>query len=131
MIERILKAQKDFYEDRKIMKEGNTLDFLKTSLAQEAQELRDTPPEYMDTQTYNEQELADVFLFAFAILDKLAEEVNEEPVETLNRIVLEKIARNHVKFPTVAFQNGTPFSESLAKCKTIWEQSKGNEEFYE
>lgn len=131
MIERILKAQKDFYTDRPSMAVNNSIDFLKTALAQEAQELQDTPPEYMDTQTYNEQELADVFLFAFAILDKLAEEVNEEPQETLNRIVLEKIARNHLKYEARHFQNGTSFSESLTKCKTIWEQSKGNEEFYE
>lgn len=129
MIERVLQAQRDFYKDRPTMDRANNVDFLKRAVAQEAQELNDSPPEYMDEQTYLEQELADVFLFAFALCDQLSGE--EDVGAFIGRIVLEKISRNMVKYPAKHFTSGKTYQEAVSLSKLDWSITRGNEEFYE
>lgn len=130
-LERILEIQRAFYQDRPVMAEGNTKDFLKQALAQEAQELVDDVPDYMSQEQYEEQELADVLLFAFALADAMAEERGQTTEGLITSIVMEKIARNYLKYEAKTFQNGRTFEDAVAHSKTIWSVAKGNEEFYE
>lgn len=46
-------------------------------------------------------------------------------------VVMEKIARNQVKYPAKYFQNGRTFEAALAHCKIEWKDIRGNEQFYE
>jgi hypothetical protein len=83
----------------------------------------------MILEEYRKQELADVFLFAFALADRLAGD--QETGEFIASIVLEKVSRNMGKYPSKAFQNGLSYEEAVDQCKYDWQQSKGNQEFYE
>lgn len=123
VVKSIIEAQEAFYKDRKTMDQGNDITFLMNAILEEARELHDERPDYMTFEKYIEQETVDVLLFCFALLRKLG--VDPEAA------VLEKIARNHCKYPSRQFLNGTPVEESVAACKAEWQAIGGNQQFYE
>lgn len=130
MLEQLLTAQRNFYQDRIVMAKGNTREYLMHAIGTEAEELCDTPPDYMDEMTYLEQELADVFLYCMALADNLAKETKEETQALIARIVMEKISRNILKYSAKMFSNGRTFEQAIQVSKDAWTRTKGNQEFY-
>lgn len=112
------------------MAKGNTREYLMHAIGTEAEELCDTPPDYMDEMTYLEQELADVFLYCMALADNLAKETKEETQALIARIVMEKISRNILKYSAKMFSNGRTFEQAIQVSKDAWTRTKGNQEFY-
>jgi NTP pyrophosphatase (non-canonical NTP hydrolase) len=124
----VLTHQENFYKDRPEMWEANTVGYLIQALIAEAHELGEEPDDYMDQQTYHEQELADVFLFAFALADRLkGEQVLEDFVSS---IIMEKISRNMCKYAAKYFQKGIHPNLGLSVSRAEWKALNGNEEFY-
>lgn len=125
----VLTHQRNFYKDRPAMDAANTTDFLISAIIAEARELTEQPPEYMETQTYLEQELSDVLLFSFALADKIRGDQTLE--DFLCSIIIEKVGRNSVKYPASNFQEGIPYDMGVTASKDYFNSRFLNEQFYE
>jgi NTP pyrophosphatase (non-canonical NTP hydrolase) len=128
MLERAFASIINFQIDRPVMHANNDVQQLIRLTQNEALELSETPPPYQNLKEYLNQELADLLIFVVT----LAHELNpDEPVDQLiARIVMEKIALNHARYPAGDFQEGD-YNETIASCRERTHQLKTRQEFYE
>ena len=113
-----------FYQDRPVIAETNTTDYLIQRLVVEVAELQEGPNgSAMGEKKYMEQELADIVIFAWAALHSLSIDPDAA--------IREKISRNQCKFPSNLFQSnsGLTYDEAMVKSKEQW-SDEDNEEFY-
>jgi NTP pyrophosphatase (non-canonical NTP hydrolase) len=114
-------------KDRPIMKEANhsSLPALLGLLSDEVKEAIETIESgdaiIEDKYVAIEQELADIGLFLLTAFDILG----SDPFKAM----MEKHARNMLKYPANLFQDGD-FQSSLASAKKMWRDSGGNHDFY-
>lgn len=119
-LETIVFTQKNFYEDRPVMKAHNSDPIeLANLLMAEVRELAEAIEEG-DVDNIP-RELADVFIFTLSMASMFEVDIYAE--------VMEKIMRNYLKYPARNFQEGT-YEEARATSKQQWLESKGEEEFY-
>lgn len=118
-----MELEKVFRDARPVMTKHNLdINVSLALLAGEVKELFQEPTDGMSKEIYLEQELCDVILFAWSILDTLTGDAD--------LAVRDKIARNSVKYPSKYFQDGFTYEEGRDKSKSEF-GNYDNERYYE
>lgn len=123
----LLDANRNFLEDRPVMKEHNhsSLITVLRLLANEVDEAIETVESgdaiIEDKHVAIEQELADIGHFLFTAFEVLGSD--------FFKAMMEKHMRNMLKYPAYLFQDGD-YQEKITRAKQEWSNSDGNHEFY-
>ena len=96
----------DWLKDRPIMESNNSFESIVSLLRGEVDELVEAHPNGDNYEI--EQELADVFIFAFTLANIL-----KVDVET---VVKEKMGYNQARYPAFEFQEGD-YTEARERCR--------------
>ena len=123
----LITTNRNFLEDRPLMEENNhaSLSAILRLLADEVDEAIETVEHgdviIEDKKVAIEQELADIGIFLMTVFDVLGSDMYS--------CIMEKQARNYLKYPAYLFQDGD-YNEKRALAKEEWLDSGGTQSFY-